>query len=154
MLTPQRKAWPPAAAAATSFTPHRVGATMSSGLVPSAKGKAVIVADEPQQPPPLGSLSEAGGQVAVGFDAGNIEDWKKFREFGLLDEAVMQRKDQEALLEKVSRLEKEVSLAMIMICAIFSFLVLNSFSRVRFIRCVCAKFYDYSVSFFFAFIEL
>jgi hypothetical protein len=63
----------------------------------------------PPPPPPLGSLSENNREVAVGFDAGNIEDWKKFKEIGLLDEAVMQRKDHEALLEKVSRLEREVS---------------------------------------------
>lgn len=101
MFTPQRKAFP---------TPHRVGAGKTSGLTPSAKGKAVAVSTEaPPPPPPLGSLSEASGEVAMGFDAGNLDDWMRFREAGLLDEAEMQRKDQEALYEKVSRLEREVS---------------------------------------------
>ncbi|RDX75972.1 Protein CROWDED NUCLEI 2, partial [Mucuna pruriens] len=97
MFTPQGKAWP----ATSAFTPHRGGAATASA---SAKGKA-IATDLPP-PPPLGSLTET--TVAVGFDAGNVEDWKKFTELGLLDEAVMQRKDQEALLEKVSRLEREL----------------------------------------------
>ncbi|XP_057447925.1 protein CROWDED NUCLEI 3 isoform X2 [Lotus japonicus] len=99
MFTPQRKAFP---------TPHRVGAGKTSGLTPSAKGKAVAVSTEALPPPPLGSLSEASGEVAMGFDAGNLDDWMKFREAGLLDEAEMQRKDQEALYEKVSRLEREL----------------------------------------------
>ncbi|GAU35850.1 hypothetical protein TSUD_63390 [Trifolium subterraneum] len=74
------------------------------------KGKAVVIADEPSPPPPLGSLSETRREAVVcyGLDSGYVEDWKKFREVGLLDEAVMQRKDHEALLEKASRLEREV----------------------------------------------
>jgi hypothetical protein len=54
-----------------------------------------------ERPPPLGSLSETRGEavVASGLYSGYVEDWKKFREVGLLDEAVMQRKDHEALLE-------------------------------------------------------
>ncbi|XP_058778835.1 protein CROWDED NUCLEI 3-like [Vicia villosa] len=108
MFTPQRKARP--TSATTTFTPHRVGSTPGSGLTPSAKGKAVVIADEPLPPPPLGSLTEARDEVMVasGLDAGYAEDWRKFREVGLLDEAVMQRKDQEALMEKLSRLEKEL----------------------------------------------
>ncbi|XP_027359977.1 protein CROWDED NUCLEI 3-like [Abrus precatorius] len=96
MFTPQRKAWPHAPA----FTPNRGGVAASSI---SAKGKAI--ADDPL-PPPLGSLSETA--VTVGFDAGNVEDWKRFKEVGLLDEGVMQKKDQEALVEKVTRLEREL----------------------------------------------
>lgn len=91
MFTPHRKGWP----AAPPFTPHRAGSA-------AAKGKAV--AEDP--PPPLRSLTEI--TVAVGRDAGNAEDWKMFTELGLLDESVMQRKDHEALVEKVSRLEKEL----------------------------------------------
>ncbi|QCD89714.1 hypothetical protein DEO72_LG4g660 [Vigna unguiculata] len=97
MFTPQKKVWPNAAA---PFTPHRGGAVTVSA---SAKGKAV--ADGPP-PPPLGSLTET--TVAVGFDTGNADDWRRFTELGLLDESVMQRKDHEALMEKVSRLEKEL----------------------------------------------
>lgn len=91
MFTPQRKGWP----ATAPFTRHRSGA---------AKGKAVVADDPP--PPPLGSLTEP--TVAAGLDAGNVEDWKSFTELGLLDESVMQRKDHEALVEKISRLEREL----------------------------------------------
>lgn len=104
MFTPQRKAW-----STVSFTPQRGGAGTSSNIN-SGKGKAVAFDDDP--PPPLGSLSETREKVmVVGIDAGNAEDWKKFREVGLLDEAAMQRKDQEALIGKVTRLEKEVRLS-------------------------------------------
>ncbi|KAI9084944.1 hypothetical protein K1719_033117 [Acacia pycnantha] len=103
MFTPQRKG--PSTTA--SFTPQRSGVGASSNLLNSAKGKAVAFADDP--PPPLGSLSENQEKVVVGFDSmGNIEDWKKFKEAGFLDEAVMRKKDHEALMEKVSRLEKEL----------------------------------------------
>ncbi|XP_028776393.1 protein CROWDED NUCLEI 2 isoform X2 [Neltuma alba] len=103
MFTPQRKGW----SATASFTPQRSGVGASSNLINSGKGKAVAFADDP--PPPLGSLSENQEKMVVGFDSmGNIEDWKKFKEAGLLDEAVMRKKDHEALMEKVSRLEKEL----------------------------------------------
>ncbi|KAL2347358.1 hypothetical protein Fmac_001358 [Flemingia macrophylla] len=96
MFTPQRKAWP----ASAPFTPHRGGAVTASA---STKGKAVA-ADLP--PPPLGSLTET--TVGLELDTGNADDWRQFSELGLLDETVMKRKDKEALLEKVSRLEKEL----------------------------------------------
>lgn len=103
MFTPQRKGWP----TTVSFTPQGSGVGASSNLLNSGKGKAVAFADDP--PPPLGSLSEKQEKMAVGFDSmGNSEDWKKFKEAGLLDEAVMRKKDHEALMEKVSRLEKEL----------------------------------------------
>jgi len=100
MFTPQRKSRPIGTPA--SFTPHRIGATPKSAL---AKGKAVVIADEPP-PPPLGSLTDTGDDVVVA--SSYAEDWKRFREVGLLDEAVMKRKDDEAMMEKISRLEKEV----------------------------------------------
>lgn len=104
MFTPQRKGW----STVVSFTPQRSVAGTSSNLINSGKGKAVAFADDP--PPPLGSLSESREKMVMGFDAmGNIEDWKKFKEAGLLDEAAMQKKDHEALIDKVSRLEREVS---------------------------------------------
>ncbi|KAI4357880.1 hypothetical protein L6164_001799 [Bauhinia variegata] len=87
MFTPQRKAW-------------------SQSLRSAEKGKAVAFADDP--PPPLSSLSVREDKTMVRLDAGNIEDWKKFKEVGLLDEAVMQRKDYEAFVDKVSRLEREL----------------------------------------------
>lgn len=101
MFTPQRKSRPIGTPA--SFTPHRIGATPKSAL---ARGKAVVIADEPPPPPPLGSLTDTGGDVVVA--SSYAEDWKRFREVGLHDEAVMKRKDDEAMLEKISRLEKEL----------------------------------------------
>ena len=93
MFTPQRKAWP----AVTAIAPRSASAA-------TGKGKAVAF---PDIPPPLDSLSgEAAAAVEIG--GGDMEDWKRFREAGLLDEAVMQRKDREALLLKLSKLENEV----------------------------------------------
>ncbi|KAF7827872.1 protein CROWDED NUCLEI 3-like isoform X1 [Senna tora] len=97
MFSSHRKGW----SSTVSLTPQRSGAGTTS------KGKAIAFADDP--PPPLGSLSENRDKMVVGYDSmGNIEDWKKFKEAGFLDEAAMQKKDHEALVEKVSRLEREL----------------------------------------------
>lgn len=91
MFTPQRKAapWTPAPRASSAA---------------AVKGKAVAFIDAPPPAPPLGSL----GVAAERLDNGNLNDWRRFKEAGLLDEEAMERKDREALLEKVSRLEKEL----------------------------------------------
>lgn len=83
----------------TAIAPRSASASAAAA---TGKGKAVAFADIP---PPLDSLS---GEAAAEIGGGDMEDWKRFREAGLLDEAVMQRKDREALLLKLSKLENEV----------------------------------------------
>ncbi|KAJ6429727.1 hypothetical protein OIU84_021181 [Salix udensis] len=106
MFTPQRRPSP-----AITLTPrsgmHRSGGanagTTSTGT--GAKGKAVALIDGAlPPPPPVGSLGGNAGEL----DTEDVEAWRRFREVGLLDEATMERKDREALLEKASRLEKEL----------------------------------------------
>lgn len=114
MFTPQKNPWP-----ALSITPRSevLGSARSGGGPRTTasnprnleKGKAVMYVDgpaEPPPPPPLGLLSENGGRE-VG-ETENMEDWRRFREAGLLDEATMEKRDKEALLEKIARLEREL----------------------------------------------
>lgn len=89
MFTQERKAWE-----AVPVTPPRNG-----------KGKAVAFADD-HVPLPVGLLSE-NAQRNLG-DRENIDDWRRFKEVGLLDEAAMEGRDRQALLLKIAKLEKEV----------------------------------------------
>ncbi|CAH8327068.1 unnamed protein product [Eruca vesicaria subsp. sativa] len=59
------------------------------------KGKSVAFADETLTPSPATSRFGLG-------------DWRTFREVGLLDEASLERKDLEAVIEKNLKLEKEL----------------------------------------------
>ncbi|KAJ6987942.1 LOW QUALITY PROTEIN: protein CROWDED NUCLEI 2-like [Populus alba x Populus x berolinensis] len=106
MFTPQRRPSP-----SITLTPrsemHRSGGAnagaTSTGI--GAKGKAVVLIDGAlPPPPPVGSLSGNAGEL----DTEDVEAWRRFREVGLLDEAAMERRDREALLERASRLEKEL----------------------------------------------
>ncbi|KAL8268866.1 hypothetical protein R6Q59_002664 [Mikania micrantha] len=90
-----------------SITPRADGQTFVNPIRHvSAKGKAVAFIDgppPPPPPPPIGLLDESAAAEGEGLD-----DWKRFKEAGLLDEAIMERKDREALADKVDRLEKEL----------------------------------------------
>lgn len=99
MFTPQRKGWP--------FSP-RAGAASAGGKSAGGKGKRVAV-DAPA-PPPVGLLSEGGGGAAAGAEDGTGDPavWRQFREAGLLDEASLERRDREALQQKMLKLEGEV----------------------------------------------
>ncbi|KAF5182267.1 Crowded nuclei [Thalictrum thalictroides] len=103
MLTPRRKGW----SSGWASTPRNNGGITSNSNRSASKGKAVALFENTPQPPPLSSL---GGGREVDMDDGeeDQEVWKKFREEGLLDEATLERRDREALLEKVSRLENEL----------------------------------------------
>jgi hypothetical protein len=101
MFTPQRKGW--------------VGFLSPNGNTnPTSKGKAVAGSQESLPPPPRDSLAENGGINLTGVSggvkggiSGEMESWRLFRDG--MDESVVARKDREALAEKITELEKEVS---------------------------------------------
>ncbi|XP_019710051.1 nuclear matrix constituent protein 1 isoform X1 [Elaeis guineensis] len=111
MFTPQKKGW-----AGWSLSP-RVGDGPDGGSAPvnarsagglslgkgKGKGKSVV---EALPPPPQASLGENGNDAAGG--AGDVEVWRRFREAGLLDESVLQKKEKEALVQRISELETEL----------------------------------------------
>ncbi|CAI9777910.1 unnamed protein product [Fraxinus pennsylvanica] len=105
MFTPHKHQW-----SGLSITPRREVAPVQerSTSNPTRNGKAVAYIDGSVAPPrPLGLLSESGDITRVN-DLENIEDWRRFREAGFLDEMALERCDHEALLEGIVRLEKEV----------------------------------------------
>ncbi|KAK1374558.1 Crowded nuclei [Heracleum sosnowskyi] len=93
------------------FTPQRNNwASPRSGPNPRStnKGKSVAFLDGP--PPPRTLLTEnhtTTVSVSRG-DTGDVEDWRRFTEAGLLDKASMEQKDHQALLEKVAKIEQEL----------------------------------------------
>ncbi|CAL1408335.1 unnamed protein product [Linum trigynum] len=109
MFPQQRRASP-----AITLTPAHNSAGTSNAATPNprsvGKGKAVAFVHGPSllpsdpPPPPTGLLNDSG----MAAEDEDSEAWRRFREVGLLDEAVMERKDREALMEKASRLEKEL----------------------------------------------
>ncbi|KAK9085885.1 hypothetical protein Sjap_026296 [Stephania japonica] len=105
MFTPQRKlsGW--------SLTPHKNTSSGGGdgGLDRVSKGKGVAFLEGPA--PPLALLGENGGGGGGGGEGreGDAEVWRKFREAGLLDEASLEKKGREALLEKISALTDELN---------------------------------------------
>ncbi|KAH6797906.1 hypothetical protein C2S52_022460 [Perilla frutescens var. hirtella] len=95
MFTPNRQ-WP-----GPSRTPRNEVRTPN----PTGKDKLVAFIDGPPPPPPPRGLLNDNGDRA---ETENMEDWRRFREVGLLDEAALERRDREALLEKAQRLEREL----------------------------------------------
>ena len=96
------------------FTPQKSN-TNRSNLIPTTtmshtnprstnKAKSVVFVNDPA--PPRALLG--GDYVAV--ERGEEEDWRRFREAGLLDEAAMEQRDRDAVVEKVAKLEREVGM--------------------------------------------
>lgn len=77
------------------------------------------IANGPPPPPPRGLLNDNGDRA----ETENMEDWNRFREVGLLDEAALEMRDREALMEKAQRLEREVRGKKIFIFEFFTFSV-------------------------------
>ncbi|KAL6573664.1 hypothetical protein OROHE_002123 [Orobanche hederae] len=95
MFTPKRQ-WPGPPMAPNSEARQRN---------PTGKDKTVaLIDDPPPPPPPTGLLNDDSNRDYVE----NMEDWRRFREVGLLDEAALERRDREALQERTQRLEKEL----------------------------------------------
>ncbi|CAA6673109.1 unnamed protein product [Spirodela intermedia] len=90
---PQRRGW--------SLTPR---AAEKNGSTPSQGRSGVAISEAP--PPPRASLDENGTEVSEeGRDAAV---WKRFQEAGLLDQASLEKKDREALIQRISKLETEL----------------------------------------------
>ncbi|KAL9225995.1 hypothetical protein vseg_001856 [Gypsophila vaccaria] len=109
MFTPQRKSpWTPHSASRTTAatTVSTTTTTTTTRLTAAEKGKgkslAFIENAAPMSPPRSSLKSEV---VRRGE---NSDDWKKFREAGLLDQSSLDRFDREALLSRVSKLETEL----------------------------------------------
>ncbi|RRT65986.1 hypothetical protein BHE74_00045647 [Ensete ventricosum] len=111
MFTPQRKGWSPSPrygdGVDNRMTTPVVNTRTGSGVAfLKGKGKSAVEALPP--PPPLQALLGENGSTGV-VDQGDAEVWRSFREAGLLDESSLQRKDRDALIHRISELEKEVS---------------------------------------------
>ncbi|KAK4758799.1 hypothetical protein SAY87_020100 [Trapa incisa] len=89
MSTPQRKGYLNLSLTPRSQVPRSA----------AAWGKAIAG-------PPLGLLEDNGPGCGRGGEG--LEDWRRFRKVGLLDEAAMERRDRQALADRVSKLQSEL----------------------------------------------
>lgn len=101
MFTPQRKGFPGWSISPRGDGKRNFGGNGSVSL--SQKGKGVAGFEE--LPPPLASLGRSGLNVDSDND---LEVWQRFREEGLLDEAALEKKDKEALVQRISNLEQNL----------------------------------------------
>ncbi|XP_074585001.1 nuclear matrix constituent protein 1a-like [Curcuma longa] len=108
MFTPQKKGWS-LSPSIRDFNENGLGSPSNPqgrvGGPSSLKGKGKSVVEEPRPPQTL--LGENGGDTIGGWGA-EVEAWRHFRDAGLLDESVLQRKDREALIQRINGLEKEL----------------------------------------------
>ncbi|URD83876.1 Paired amphipathic helix protein [Musa troglodytarum] len=110
MFTPQRKGWSPSPrygdGVDNRMTTPVVNTRTGSGVA-FLKGKGKSAVDALPPPPPLQALLGENDSIGV-VDQGDAEVWRSFREAGLLDESSLQRKDRDALVQRISELEKEL----------------------------------------------
>ena len=116
MFTPQRRPIPAISLTPRGTEPQRSGTfSKNSNTFGGGKGKSVaFVETRPVPPPPVTSLLDNDG-LARGEGGESEDDWRRFREAGLLDEATMERKEREALIQRASKLEQEVSSCVLII---------------------------------------
>ncbi|KAG9452520.1 hypothetical protein H6P81_005424 [Aristolochia fimbriata] len=96
MFSPRMKGWPGRSPAPRTDDPRT-----------ALKGKGVA-AVEVTPPPPLASLGQNGANTVPRVDGGETEVWRRFQEAGLLDEASLEQKDRQAMLQRISKLEDEL----------------------------------------------
>ncbi|MBA0563437.1 hypothetical protein Golob_008416 [Gossypium lobatum] len=108
MITPRTKAWSPLTLTPPT-EPQTAGVPNTSSGGIRGKGKGVAFAHDTRKlpPPPVASLS-GKGPLNVEVEEEDTEDWRRFKEAGLLDEAALERRDHEALAERLSNLEGEL----------------------------------------------
>lgn len=123
MFTPQKKGWS-LSPSIRDFNENGLGSPSNLqgrvGDSASLKGKGKNVVEEPR--PPQALLGENAGDTIGGWGA-EVDAWRHFRDAGLLDESVLQRKDREALIQRINAVEKEVIDAIYLFIYLFFSLV-------------------------------
>ncbi|XP_064957357.1 nuclear matrix constituent protein 1 isoform X1 [Musa acuminata AAA Group] len=108
MLAPQKKGLflSPRVVAARRNGPAQSSFGNWGGVVPGTrKGREVVAGNAIPQPEELPLCGDGEDREKEQSEA---QVWRRFREAGFLDEAVLQRRDREALVRRISELEKEL----------------------------------------------